>query len=87
MSDSPRLSEEDMAKWAQSFGLTKLKPEHIARMTELSVYVADLCRNLPRAPRKEDVPVYTSALLLAECSLRQAPTKSSVGQSSDRSRR
>lgn len=54
-----RLTGQDIEKWARSFGLERLKPEHIARMAELSVYVTDLCRNLPRPARKEDAPAPT----------------------------
>jgi hypothetical protein len=56
MSDATKPGTEAMAAWAKSYGLHKLKPEHIARMAELAVYVADLGRSLPRVPHKEDAP-------------------------------
>lgn len=59
MAAPAKLTRQDIETWARSFGLTGLKPEHLARMAELSVYVSDLCRNLPRPPRKEDEPAPT----------------------------
>jgi hypothetical protein len=56
MSDAAKPSVEEMTIWARSYGLDKLKPEHVARMAELAVYVADLGRTLPRVPSKEDGP-------------------------------
>jgi hypothetical protein len=49
-------TSDEMAKWARSYGLGKLTPEHIARMAELAVYVSELGRTLPRVPAKENAP-------------------------------
>jgi hypothetical protein len=59
--DSSRTSVEDMQRWARRHGLHTLKPEYVARLAELSVYVAELGPNLPRVPRKEDLPAPTFA--------------------------
>lgn len=56
MPDVAKPSMAEMSAWARRYGLEKLTPEHIERMAELAVYVADLGRTLPRVPRKEDQP-------------------------------
>ena len=50
---------EEMQAFARRHGLEALAPEHLARMTELAVYVGDLGRNLPRPAQKEDAPAST----------------------------
>ena len=56
-SSAPTL--EDVTAFARRHGLERLAPEHLARMTELAAYVADLGRALPRPLRKEDAPAAT----------------------------
>lgn len=56
MSHPTKPTRDAMAAWAQNYGLDKLTPQHIERMAELAVYVADLSRSLPRVLRKDDAP-------------------------------
>lgn len=56
MTADDKPTREDMAKWARSYGLDKLTPEHLARLAELAVYVSELGRTLPRVPAKENAP-------------------------------
>jgi hypothetical protein len=56
MTDQPTYSIEEIAAFAKRYGLTRLKPEHLARMRELAPYVSDLGRTLPRVASKHDGP-------------------------------
>jgi len=49
----------EIEAFAHRYGLTKLAPEHIARMAELAVYVGDLGCMLPRPALKEHAPAAT----------------------------
>jgi len=59
MTQAPNPSVDDIAVFARRYGLDKLTPEHLARMAELAVYVADLGRTLPRPANKHDRPAST----------------------------
>jgi hypothetical protein len=56
MSEQPAYTLEEIEAFAKRYGLTRLKPEHIARMRELASYVSDLGRTLPRVTSKHDAP-------------------------------
>lgn len=56
MTTMPKPSLEEIQAFARRYGLDNLAPEHLARMTELAVYVGELGRTLPRPPRKENAP-------------------------------
>ena len=56
MSEQPAYTLEEIEAFAKRYGLTRLKPEHIARMRELASYVSDLGRTLPRVTSKHDGP-------------------------------
>jgi hypothetical protein len=56
MSEQPAYTLEEIDAFAKRYGLTRLKPEHIARMRELASYVSDLGRTLPRVTSKHDAP-------------------------------
>jgi len=54
MADDPVYDADEIAAFAKRYGLTRLTSEHLARMRELSSYVSDLGRTLPRVQNKED---------------------------------
>jgi hypothetical protein len=56
MIEQPAYTIEEIEAFARRYGLTRLKPEHIARMRELAPYVCDLGRSLPRVASKHDAP-------------------------------
>ncbi len=56
MSEQPAYTLEEIEAFAKRYGLTRLKPEHIARRRELASYVSDLGRTLPRVTSKHDAP-------------------------------
>jgi hypothetical protein len=56
MSEQPAYTLEEIEAFAKRYGLTRLKPEHLARMRELASYVSDLGRTLPRVTSKHDAP-------------------------------
>lgn len=55
----PKPTLEDITAFARRHGLERLPPEHLARMTELALYVSELGRGLPRPLLKEDAPAAT----------------------------
>jgi hypothetical protein len=55
----PKPTLDDITAFARRHGLERVAPEHLARMTELAAYVADLGRTLPRPTRKDDAPAST----------------------------
>ena len=57
MTSAPKPTVAEIRSFAHRYGLEKLSPEHIERMAELAVYVADLSRTLPR-PREKHVSPY-----------------------------
>lgn len=60
-----KIAEPSLAEieaFARRHGLTKLKPEHIARMRELAPKVAEVARTMPRVPEKEDAPTFPRRL-------------------------
>ena len=56
MTEQPAYTLEEIEAFAERYGLTRLKPEHVARMRELASYVSDLGRTLPRVASKHDAP-------------------------------
>ena len=56
MPEQPAYKLCEIEAFASRYGLTNLKPEHIARMRELAAYVSDLGRMLPRVSAKQDAP-------------------------------
>ncbi len=56
MTEQPAYTREEIEAFAKRYGLTRLKPEHLARMRELAPYVSDLGRLLPRVASKNDAP-------------------------------
>ena len=56
MIEQPAYTIEEIEAFARRYGLTRLKPEHIARMRELAPYFSDLGRSLPRVASKHDAP-------------------------------
>lgn len=56
MAEQPAYSFEEIEAFAKRHGLTRLTPEHLARMRELASYVSDLGRTLPRVASKCDAP-------------------------------
>jgi hypothetical protein len=56
MSSSTPPTPEEIAGFAQRYGLGKLDAHHLERMRELSVYVSDLGGSLPRVTSKEAKP-------------------------------
>jgi hypothetical protein len=56
MTSSVKPSADEIRCFAERHRLDKLSPEHLDRMAELAVYVADLGRTLPRPPDKAVTP-------------------------------
>lgn len=56
MPQAPEPTLDEITAFAERYGLTRLHADHLQRMRELAVYVADLGRNLPRVPSKDDKP-------------------------------
>jgi hypothetical protein len=56
MASSVKPSADEIRRFAERHGLDKLSSEHLDRMAELAVYVADLGRTLPRPPEKAVAP-------------------------------
>jgi len=54
-------SRDEIRRFAERYGLGKLAPEHLDRMAELAVYVADLGRTLPRPHDKAVAPYERSS--------------------------
>ena len=58
----PQPTLDEVRSFAKRYGLEKLAPEHIERMTELASYVADLGRNLPRPRDKHTAPYANTSI-------------------------
>ncbi|MSO76488.1 MAG: hypothetical protein EXQ87_06205 [Alphaproteobacteria bacterium] len=56
MTDTSAPTRQEIERWARRHGIEKLHPEHLDRMSELAVYVADLGRSLRRVASKDDRP-------------------------------
>jgi hypothetical protein len=56
MASSDKPSADEIRRFAKRHGLDMLSSEHLDRMAELAVYVADLGRTLPRPPEKAVAP-------------------------------
>jgi hypothetical protein len=56
MTDQPAHTLEEIEAFTKRYGLTRPRPEHVARLRELASYVSDLGRTLPRVASKHDAP-------------------------------